>query len=744
MANRTSLLPMNRPNGQTMDEKEEIDAKARRDASTALYGPQSKLYRDNVWTEIRLSTLAARIISTPEFQRLDMIKQLGFSDRVYRGAKHTRFLHSVGTYHVAKRLASQVWENHTRFGLAPPGPSMNDWVEIVEIIGLAGLLHDITHIPNGHALEDEHQGLYDKHDSLESPRLWYLLFDPSSHIAQLFESGEPYFAKFSNLEARDLIYLILKFRATIKPQTDEVSSPAFVSFPDELAQARQRLSGTNSLVVDKVTAAKSLNHLGQIHTRLELSQTFEPFMSDIVGNTICADLIDYLARDSAGTGLRFQYDERIEHYLTIQKESLTGQRRLVLKLSTEKGFKLDTSSTMTDLIGMRYSLAEKVYYHKTKVAADVMLGALLSIVQPPSDRRPFGDARDGVSGGCFLPDEVLSMGDEDLLDYCRRRIESMKKNGDIAKAEAAQDLLSAIRERRLFKPCIIVPHNIAEATNVRVAQGEGHETRSLYRVLYDRFRQNPEVVRAVESQIDGLFGDGKRHAMIFCPAHKPQAKQARTIVEALLGEVKPLDVLQKDGNSPLPSPMKIRLDAINQMYGELWKFFVFIRWEDFSNPVLRHGIAIAFWEALRRMGIQIDSGITQRVSYPPLSSPAVLVESWLPGVAHWADKKIVAKLEALAGENEAWASLAVELGMEADDHHTFLDLCYVRNLIDFYEAEGVTDLSGIPAGKILSTLKSSERGLVLHRTASGDQQPREERLPHWGVLFAAGFVGGRD
>ncbi len=83
------------------------------------------------------------LMQTPEFQRLRRIKQLGFSEFVYPGASHTRFAHSVGAFHVAKRLL-RVVERHL-------GRRRKERRNIAA--RLAVLLHDIGHGPFSHAFE---------------------------------------------------------------------------------------------------------------------------------------------------------------------------------------------------------------------------------------------------------------------------------------------------------------------------------------------------------------------------------------------------------------------------------------------------------------------------------------------------------------------------------------------------------------------------------------------------------------
>ncbi len=84
------------------------------------------------------------VLNTRPFQRLRRVKQLGFSDLVYPGATHSRFAHSVGVFHTARRLMYIVKD---LLGEQKFNPTDADRALA------AALVHDVGHGPFSHAFE---------------------------------------------------------------------------------------------------------------------------------------------------------------------------------------------------------------------------------------------------------------------------------------------------------------------------------------------------------------------------------------------------------------------------------------------------------------------------------------------------------------------------------------------------------------------------------------------------------------
>jgi HD superfamily phosphohydrolase len=88
------------------------------------------------------------LLNTKEFQRLRRIKQLGFSELVYPGATHTRFAHSIGVYHTAKKLFASIQQKIENFDQ-----------EKAKIALAAALVHDLGHGAFSHAFEEATKSL---------------------------------------------------------------------------------------------------------------------------------------------------------------------------------------------------------------------------------------------------------------------------------------------------------------------------------------------------------------------------------------------------------------------------------------------------------------------------------------------------------------------------------------------------------------------------------------------------------
>lgn len=103
---------------------------------------------DIIHGNIIIDPLAKRIIDTEEFQRLRNIKQLGCCNYIFPSATHTRFEHSLGVYHLAKRYIKILSEKKKE-------AFQNDDIICITI---GALIHDLGHGPYSHLFDE----LFDK------------------------------------------------------------------------------------------------------------------------------------------------------------------------------------------------------------------------------------------------------------------------------------------------------------------------------------------------------------------------------------------------------------------------------------------------------------------------------------------------------------------------------------------------------------------------------------------------------
>ncbi len=135
---------------------------------TVLYGDQ------------RLSSAELEVLHTPAMQRLYGLRQLGLTDRVFIDASHARIHHVVGVLHQVDKIVTAIISNLEQSKRELQFKSLEGDTKTISaksqaryvrrrksVIRFIGLLHDLTHAPFGHTIEDEILLVRTKHDHPE-------------------------------------------------------------------------------------------------------------------------------------------------------------------------------------------------------------------------------------------------------------------------------------------------------------------------------------------------------------------------------------------------------------------------------------------------------------------------------------------------------------------------------------------------------------------------------------------------
>jgi HD superfamily phosphohydrolase len=367
---------------------------------------------------VRLTKSEARVVSHPAMQRLGSIYQLGQAHLVFRGATHTRLEHCIGAVHVASRMMDEVDANQgqaMRAAVDGEPESVGKPITSTErtFVRLAALLHDVGHLPAGHTLEDE-LGLLGKHDYMDRLNLVLDKTDwPGGRVEPLRQLiNNSYQAHVRSGSATDVIVAI------ISKDAPEVTK----------------------------TAASSL-------IRLSVCR-------DIVGNTICADLLDYLYRDWYHVGKPQYVDERLFQYMEIRRDQ-KGDDCFVVSLGQRPKLRTDAISAILRLLESRYELAETVLFHRTKCAAAAMLErGLQELAASTKEAERSAWTSD-------LTARLLTCTDQGAIDLFL--LEASQRQ-----AEAAIAPLSGLRQRALYK-------NLVTATHQEITPDRMRKIETMYR-----------------------------------------------------------------------------------------------------------------------------------------------------------------------------------------------------------------------------------------------------------------------
>jgi hypothetical protein len=336
---------------------------------------KSRRIRTLLYGDEHLSAGEIDLLHTPALQRLYDLHQLGLTDRIFIDASHSRLHHVVGVLEQTEKLVAAIARNleanPDRCFITAAGRFLAlDFKCAVEaakpVIRLIGLLHDLTHAPYGHTIEDEIHLVACKHDEpiRQSEAFYQLVCQYLGWIA--LEAGVrpttlgavtstehqtlsmpaalwQYLEAPASAPPRDL-HAIAKMAGSLLKDPSPGALAAWqrsgggAEIAELLAQlscAMRALLYLDVLHADKITDAncpgeepypfeqlisETLAYAGRgdLLAKYVFVKHRDAYMLDIIGNTVCADLLDYAQRDAHFAGIKLGYDsDRIAENFTL-------------------------------------------------------------------------------------------------------------------------------------------------------------------------------------------------------------------------------------------------------------------------------------------------------------------------------------------------------------------------------------------------------------------------------------------
>jgi HD superfamily phosphohydrolase len=389
---------------------------------------------------------------------------------------------------------------------------------------LCGLIHDLAHMPFGHTLENEgHLAKAEWEDPIRANA--YLGAESQMSIAGLIES----FLRDAVIREDETKRLVDDLRAYILPNN-----------PDQ-------------------------------HPDYPMNLEY-PFVADIVGNTLCADLLDYLERDMLYAGMKERSGDRVMRYVAVvtvrpitndkppfvryqaTDSSVEGSKgRLALltyRFESEHRpggnprmvTKTEILSEAIDLLRRRFALAEKVYFHRTKVAASAMLISAAGSSSLMRDNEK-GERELDVSS-------IYALSDDEFIGYLERE-----------QSDRTQHLVAAYKDRRLYHPVFQL--------NYREENDQDQSSVTFWKDMYPKSR-DPRWRSAMEEQLERLAGLDPGTIVIYSPDRLMNMKEFEVLVQSHMGaEIKQLRTIL-EGNR------KMEMAAINGRFLQLWRLQVLV------------------------------------------------------------------------------------------------------------------------------------------------------------------------
>ncbi len=278
--------------------------------------------KDPIHQSLEIDEREIPVLDSAAFQRLRLIKQLGFAEFAFPGATHNRYLHSLGVLHLSGLAFESIFRDY-QFS------SSDRRKNLKQVLRLGALLHDIGHGPLSHTTEEVMPSIKSLH--VEAYKYRIFNFDENEKA-----SHEDYSIKLVTDSSLTKI---------LREQFPDID-PYYIA-----------------CLIDKSLKSKD-------DFFIDGGLDFRNVLSQIVSSELDVDRMDYLERDAYFCGTSYGKFERswllssLTYHIKDDKVNLALDRRALY--------------TFDDFLLSRHHMYLMVYFHHKSIIYEEMLTRFLT------------------------------------------------------------------------------------------------------------------------------------------------------------------------------------------------------------------------------------------------------------------------------------------------------------------------------------------------------------------------------
>jgi len=330
------------------------------------------------------------IVDTRIFQRLRYIRQNGLLHFVFPSAVHTRFAHSIGTMHIAIRVADNL------FGVAYENATRASERKAIDYLAMvfrcAALLHDVGHCAFSHSIE--------RVEVNGSPLLGTLsdLFGLWKESELLKEYTATDAAAGTRPVTHEQIGLALTRRIFMEDNVGDACKAMKWNAKMLGQDVRALMAGALKTSTTFNTYAGQLAPLlpGNPKSLPNPAEDLAEALHSLVSGTLDVDRLDYLIRDSFFCGVPYG---RCDVSVLVDGLSLGIVEDRIWPLLHRKAV-----HALDDMLWSRYQLFIQVLNHKTNVGLNA---ALNHAIEPALNANYIENPKQFESFVAFTDDHVM-------------------------------------------------------------------------------------------------------------------------------------------------------------------------------------------------------------------------------------------------------------------------------------------------------------------------------------------------